>query len=363
MQSDQERLLALYSRKSMGGPYLFAPDEWKKGGAVREPADLAWVCNGCAVLMYMCGKDPQTEPLKIERARHKASQHNINQSAGWLREWRKGRSLTGRNEYGRFDVPYTSVQHIVVLSIVSCSGVLTMYHQETLDLGVTLCATVARSVMELFAETGTSTLDLVDFVNHLRSQRVTWGESEALNQVRNYVSASLASAGLTFTPGNNESQKFGWGLSTILSSRGFKPHSSNDLTKLVQNNIGEGGGAAVLNDISLPDLYKVVALFLQQVDHMTADGSETWFQIVNLAYYSYGVCIVPSFGSSQVLEQTQRLTATWKDMLSQGQRNEGHVIIYELNGISMTLVEALSRESHTKLFLDKCRIDQLEAEV
>jgi hypothetical protein len=53
LNSKQEKVVGELSQKSLGAHFIFEPDEFKKGNATREPADLVWACNNCIFLFYM----------------------------------------------------------------------------------------------------------------------------------------------------------------------------------------------------------------------------------------------------------------------------------------------------------------------
>lgn len=116
---------------------------------------------------------------------------------------------------------------------------------------------------------------------------------------------------------------------------------------------------AVLYDITLPDLYRVVIALRDHIDQMRSDSRETRLQLIPLACYCYCVCVVPSFEALQVTEQIKRLSDYWKQSRLNKQRLPGLVIVFDLLVRRATaIVEPIEQPSHTHLFLNLCYANQ-----
>src|SRR5712692_9257446 len=111
MWSIQESLVRAFTEHSVGAPFVFSPDNISKGSqnsGSRQPADLAWVCNECVVLMNMTRR----ENASADKLYH----HNMDRLLGWLRMWKLGHRLIGSNYYKRFDLGPDDVEHVILLS-------------------------------------------------------------------------------------------------------------------------------------------------------------------------------------------------------------------------------------------------------
>jgi hypothetical protein len=68
----QEEVIHNFSQNILGKQTLFRPAFY---GNSLEPADVAWITNRCAILMYMTAS---SKPFATKR------KHNLNQMRGWL---------------------------------------------------------------------------------------------------------------------------------------------------------------------------------------------------------------------------------------------------------------------------------------
>jgi hypothetical protein len=144
---------------------VFAPANYKKGRGTLEPADLAWACNECVVLLWMHESERASTEKLIE--------HNIKQSRGWMRAWSGGQTLTGSNDYQRFEIKSTTFRHVVVLSVVSGANAVGRYESGLLneprssELGVTMAATLPAAALEEVVRRDGGLLDLLHLVHRL----------------------------------------------------------------------------------------------------------------------------------------------------------------------------------------------------
>jgi hypothetical protein len=160
MNSEQEALVRLLMERSTGSPFMFRPDEYRKGSSTREPADLAWVCNGCVVLFYM---------QRTVKSCAVAIEHNLEQAKGWLRAWRNGRPLTGHNTDQSFSIAHDGYTRVVVVSVVDCDDGMMRYHADKcVELKVARCATITQTALHMLANAGATMHDLVRIIELLR---------------------------------------------------------------------------------------------------------------------------------------------------------------------------------------------------
>lgn len=171
MESAQELLLRSLTESAMGGRHAFFPDVFREGSGTREPADLAWHCRDTAVLMWM------TETAK---GWQRDTEHNSRQAEGWMKRWRKGRSLQGRNEYRTFNIPHTDGMGVIILLVSSDPNLHRIEKHATLGarLGVDQCATISTAFMTHFARSNGSVTDLAAL---LRSWDVVANENPFLS--------------------------------------------------------------------------------------------------------------------------------------------------------------------------------------
>jgi hypothetical protein len=177
MKSDQERLIKALAENSFGAPFIFAPQEYYKGKARREPCDIVWVANDCIVLMFLCRKQFSTDLRKNEQNRKKAITHNINQAKGFLNSWRRDRfSIQGRNRYQTFDISYGQYTHIVILSVIGCGDgkgycyfESEYHHIEAANLDVTACISIPQEALQFFSQFDGTMFDLMMILNCIRA--------------------------------------------------------------------------------------------------------------------------------------------------------------------------------------------------
>lgn len=112
-QNDQESIVHEIMQLSLGGWGAFAPACY---AGTKEPADVAWVSGDTCILIY-CMKGNKSRILKDEK--------NIRQASGWIRKWKSGIRLVGKNEHYNFNLPYQDVKDAKILSITDnfdCDG-------------------------------------------------------------------------------------------------------------------------------------------------------------------------------------------------------------------------------------------------
>lgn len=104
--SRQEEIIHSLSGRILGTQYVFCPEVY---GHSKEPADIAWVVNRCAILMYLTKKDASFEKKK---------RHNMAQLHRWLRKWKSGVTLTGSVGGEKYKFDFSDIDHVIGISVV-----------------------------------------------------------------------------------------------------------------------------------------------------------------------------------------------------------------------------------------------------
>ena len=176
MNSEQEKIAAELSAKSLGAPFLFVPDAHRAGKTLVAPCDLVWVCNGGIILFRFA---------ESGRSRDKMSRHNFNALKSGFREWRLGRRLKGKNRYASFGIPFDQYPHKALVSVVKGPEAASEWNGEvSRELAAegcppTLCATIPLNVLEYIAAHGGSATDLLQYLSRLSGPASEPGMTEA----------------------------------------------------------------------------------------------------------------------------------------------------------------------------------------
>jgi hypothetical protein len=190
--SAQEEFLAEVARHSLGAPFLFEPDAFRKGKATREPADLAWLCRDTLFLINM---------QESAAAHEEQVRHNLRQLYGWLRMWSLGDRLTGRNDWQSFDVGVDDIGCTVLVSVVAGSDSRAELHpapttspRNVAESRVAAAVTIPAEVLLELARRGGSALDLTDLILRVGRSQDEVSESTALRLLAEHHENALARA-------------------------------------------------------------------------------------------------------------------------------------------------------------------------
>jgi hypothetical protein len=298
LNSKQEEILETLSQKSLGGPFIFAPDEYKKGNATREPADLVWACNNCIILFFMKSKVDETykENNVIKGRKDKLITENFKQAKGWLNEWKEGRNLIGKNKFRKFNINYTEYKHIIVLGIIDYGNEEGFYHfNYEKDLGVKLCATLSQKTFEFLVSIDVTAVDLILLILSLRER------TQADNSVQ------LLSIGLDYY---TNAHKYAYSsaqnlLPTVLPEQDllnsinkiFRAFRSALLLKINSEDNVANNCASIFNDIPLKDYYQLVIILSQRVKFHAEDPRRMIVYLQELEKYIFciGVADIRNF--------------------------------------------------------------------
>jgi hypothetical protein len=259
----QEKLLHLYSERSVGSPFVFHPENY--GRYAEEPADVAWASNGCVVLMYTKQVKAYEDANKNKRKTQKGIQQNLGQARKWLIHWKEGQKLRGSNAYSEFDIAFGDFPFVIVLSIIETGSAIAEYHKEFAQMyGVALCATVPFSVMETIASNGGSMLDLLSVLVHLKEKGCEISEEELQLQLAEYCSLAQLQSGITPLLSNpvyvNHLQNTG----TVISR--MRQQASPANSAKIDNDT-----AAMFNDFSLLQIYMIQRKLVDIMEIMRND--------------------------------------------------------------------------------------------
>lgn len=266
MNSFQEKVLFRFAQKSMGAPFVFTPEEYRKGNSVREPADLVWACNNCIFLFYLTSRENNKEAIDsvIEGRVQKMIKHNISQAKGWLQEWRDGKPIIGMNKYNSFEIYYDDYKYKIVLSIVDYSNSEGSYHNDYCDiLGVDLCATISQKSFQYLTQVNASALDFILLINDLKkySQINSYPGFMSLgrdyfDQSRQYAFRSMKKSLLGMLPDDKM---------LISVTQTFNLLRESQADSFAENRDSAITLSSILNDITLKEYYVLSFLLAQQL--------------------------------------------------------------------------------------------------
>lgn len=303
MNSDQERLVHRFCQSSWGAPYLFAPDEYTKGNARREPADLVWLANGVSILMYMEGGS----------SLEKADAHNLKQASGWLRAWRAGRPLVGGNSFARFSIPFNPATKLVIISVVRDPLDQVRFHDEVArQFGepVGLVVSISESLLEEAAIWGAGPVDILDILFISRQSNVPEASGQEYMHAQYAAAARLADPQFSWA-GNDHGGVIAGAKRVLFDLRNahFARHGTT-YERVPQH---------IFNDLALVHYLRVVCA-LGECLKAIKSTSEVEIRNVKLGVYSCTIGVMKEFsdaGKDAILKATME-TATANSTLSGG---------------------------------------------
>lgn len=187
MKSNQEALANIFSSAITGAPYIFFTDEYTKGNATREPADLAWCVNDSVILIFMKESKFYEEAEKRKSKTEYIHKKNLDQAKGWIRTWRQGRNLLGRNEYNEFDIPYSDSLNIIILSVYKTGELNVKIDTEfTKANNISLCAMLPEEALELMAASQFSPIDIINVLKAIYNMQSDNHNVSTLSIIQQY---------------------------------------------------------------------------------------------------------------------------------------------------------------------------------
>ncbi len=257
-QSQQEAILQAVCEFSMAAPFVFAPDCFYKGnGSPREPADLVWACNNTVIIMHMKASDTSSSEKNIKKREH-LIEKNLGQAKGWLKNWKNGRPLVGSNDYCNYSIDYSPDLHIVFLSIIKCQEAIGRFHGDLArQLGISLCATLPQSVVELITSYGGTALDLL-CISEMIKQEIDVSEEKLLSSINGYFQDCLSLYQLQQAPPASPSD---WAriLHPLLAVRTPRSLISSTAPKCNACSGSPHKGSGILNDLELIETHRIAS--------------------------------------------------------------------------------------------------------
>lgn len=161
MDSLQEEMIKQMSERSIGAPFIFQPNRFRKGNAIRQPADLILACNNVLIMFWMCSTSN----------RQKAIVHNIKQAKGWLRTWKTGQPLIGENRLKNFSIKFGDFKYIGLVSVINSQDDSVEFHPAIeKQLKVNFVISISQDVFEQMTLLGCGLIDWVQIIKYFRNE-------------------------------------------------------------------------------------------------------------------------------------------------------------------------------------------------
>jgi hypothetical protein len=349
--SPQEAVVKTLCDQSMSSMFVFCPDRFDKGRGrgTDEPADLAWVCNNCIILMYMRENKVHDNVEKNRRALRKAQEHNLSQAKRWLKDW-KVRPLTGRNAHREFYMEHRSTTHIVVLSVIKGACTLVDVHTNlAAKHGMSFCATVPQSLLEELIRAGGSPVDLLillqrcagpDEMQESEAHRICLAyldecyenSSQEINKQIDFNPADLTGP-FAWTPWptvKDPTHLVGMAafchLVLMKSRKEPIPGRDGRLPVVQHSNVGEEFG--IFNDLGIADLYLISKALALGWHNVVTNDLMVLELGLSLAHYDCGLCVL---ASADDMETAKEIDNSWAKRRKDGAMRHGPTICYVLD--------------------------------
>lgn len=271
MNSNQEKNIHTLFQRSLGAPFIFAPDEYKKGSATREPADLVWACNNCIILFYMKSKKNESKEVNVVKGRkEKLIVDNFNQAKGWLSEWESGRKLIGKNIFKRFNIAFGEYKHIVIIGIIDYNNEEGFYHDDyEKELKVKLCATISQKTFELLVNLDFTAIDIISLIKRLKGENLGSKPSGSLaiaNEYYAYAHKYAYDSAKSLLPEILPQQELINNVSKL-----FQALRSALLLEIKRDDKEIYSVASIFNDIPLHHYYQLIILLAHWIKFQEKD--------------------------------------------------------------------------------------------
>lgn len=157
-----EKTIADLYGNNFGATSLFKPNLY--GPNKNEPADIAWVADRCAILMYLCNSKQKFIKKK---------QHNSSQLHRWLKAWKNGRELSGSRGEDSWSFRWSDIDHVIGILVVDGENSFCQYHQDDVKYSsnykLKACVTLTGEVVDKFAKSRGGIRDLLDLMSFVKS--------------------------------------------------------------------------------------------------------------------------------------------------------------------------------------------------
>ena len=162
--SDQESAVHAFASYCLSATMIFAPNEFKKGNATREPCDLVWVARD---MLFLIAMQASTKPQL------KQDNHNVTQLRGWLRTWcTSDIKLEGATPITQYSISHDELPLVLVSVADAEDGKAAILRlpgapkNEAEEKVLLACSIPAVALMQL-AHTGGGAADLACLIDQL----------------------------------------------------------------------------------------------------------------------------------------------------------------------------------------------------
>lgn len=308
--SHQEAMIENFMQKSFGANSLFTPDEYRKGSATREPADLAWHIDDFVSLIYMkSGKSSLKKQIM----------GNKKQFIGYLGKWKSNDplyTLKGTNRFGdNIALPYADVRVIVGILVVSapCGCQVKIV---PLEEKIAIEIVIPESLFNVIANSRGTMIDLLNIVLVTYPLFVPLtndaSEYELLHAYESYRQASIGSVlskGDAFHPKNALStEKLFDDLSHM--------RMSGDSGRAMQDHEGRAMASRIFADMSIKD-YGALIQGVHTALESSGPNFERWCIAVVDSYYKF-VLVTVNMGNTNVDEIMNKVLSCEQALDSDG---------------------------------------------
>lgn len=175
--SSQEELVYSLSGRVLGRQVLFCPELYGKEEALKEPADIAWVANRCAILMYM--------NRSVKKSAYDKARHNLRQLRRWLRVWKNGEKLVGIVGNKKLSFAFSDIDHVIGLSVIGGEHVYCKFHHDKVsecrDLKLSACATIGENAFNTITSFYVGPREIVFWLDFLKQDRREYVPEDEFN--------------------------------------------------------------------------------------------------------------------------------------------------------------------------------------
>ena len=344
MNSKQEKIVHDICQKSLGAPFIFEPDEYIKGNSTREPADLVWTANNCIILFYMKGKKHKAgvQGDVIKHRKEKLISDNINQAKGWLKYWREGNFLIGKNDFQEFKIPFDEFKYVIVLGIIDYGiedGYYHLDHEEF--LGVKYCATISEKDFESLSKIDITAVDIIELVCQLKLDKNSTFSSlmdtyyqESINYAYNYVKQLMPE----IDPAKDILNIMSFYLNLLRSSITISKKNYNH------------EAALMFNDVFIHQYYKLIILLGSRISFQEKNQKIILIESVDLGIYKIFIGISHHVNFSEL---SPKIFGLSKDEQTKFPKRNVSVFTYESSlGAPIFAINKRMGKSQAEIFLE-----------
>jgi hypothetical protein len=332
-QSPQERILHDLSLRIIGEQALFCPQHYGLPAKLKEPADIAWVTNRCAILIYATSSGSSFQ---------KKRKHNCGQLHKWLRAWRSGHPLRGEVAGKEISFGFDDIDYVVGLSIIENGEVWCEYHADEVrhssDFKLAACATLPMSVMHFLAQITAGPKDLIFWLSRLLDLKKPISDDEFLKLTSNEITTAVTRMRNNIGRLQNDTISFQFIVENMM----------NSFSTLKRGDVSESA-SPVLSDLGLLDLLWFTFMGAALLSQLAPPGQRG--PLFVLAKNRTGVYQLQ-------LAASANLKVTGENVSNLGKGEQGITIILSMLGdavIPITLIHSRKGLSNLEIDLQTIR--------